>query len=38
MFLEQLDTYGPTGALENVRTLLAKASAVTGKVTAVLPT
>lgn len=37
VFLEQLDTYGPTGALKNVRWLLAKASVATGKVTTVLP-
>jgi hypothetical protein len=35
VFLEQLETYGPTGRLKSVRQLLAKASVATGKVTAV---
>jgi hypothetical protein len=35
VFLEQLVTFGPTGRLTSVRTLLAKGSAVTGKVAAV---
>jgi hypothetical protein len=35
VFLEQLATYGPTGKLKSVRTLLAKGSTATGKVTAV---
>lgn len=35
VFLEQLQTYGPTGRLKSVRQLLAKASVATGKVTAV---
>jgi hypothetical protein len=33
--LEQLETYGPTGKLKSVRTLLVKGSTATGKVTAV---
>jgi Tol biopolymer transport system component len=35
VFLEQLVSYKPDGAIENVRQLLAKASVATGKVTAV---
>ncbi|HEU5392189.1 MAG TPA: hypothetical protein VFV73_40490 [Streptosporangiaceae bacterium] len=35
VLLEQLVTYGPTGKIEKVRELLAKASVATGKVTAV---
>ena len=35
VFLEQLETYKPNGALETVRQLLAKASVATGRVTSV---
>jgi hypothetical protein len=37
VFLEQLETYGTNGALKSVRWRLAKGSAATGQVTAVLP-